>query len=131
MSISIRVRRADGGERDACDEHRLLWDGTNPPRGDVLGFSCWEHPSGLRWVVDGTALGWFGLWVQRKGAVPAEEAMVSSAELVPGDCISLPLDGVLVPCDAALLTGECMVNESMLTGESIPVNPSILASKLW
>ncbi|POI32606.1 hypothetical protein CIB84_003642 [Bambusicola thoracicus] len=51
----------------------------------------------------------------------AEEAMVSSAELVPGDCISLPLDGVLVPCDAALLTGECMVNESMLTGESVPV----------
>eukprot|EP00076_Gallus_gallus_P028647 XP_015152391.1 cation-transporting ATPase 13A2 isoform X2 [Gallus gallus] len=50
-----------------------------------------------------------------------EEAMVSSAELVPGDCISLPLDGVLVPCDAALLTGECMVNESMLTGESVPV----------
>uniref|UniRef100_A0A8C2U7L6 ATPase cation transporting 13A2 n=1 Tax=Coturnix japonica TaxID=93934 RepID=A0A8C2U7L6_COTJA len=55
-----------------------------------------------------------------------EEAMVSSAELVPGDCISLPLDGVLVPCDAALLTGECMVNESMLTGESIPLSLPIL-----
>lgn len=43
---------------------------------------------------------------------------MSSADLVPGDCISLPADGMLVPCDAALLTGECMVNESMLTGES-------------
>lgn len=42
---------------------------------------------------------------------------MSSADLVPGDCISLPTDGLLVPCDAALLTGECMVNESMLTGE--------------
>ncbi|KAI6073846.1 putative cation-transporting ATPase 13A2 [Aix galericulata] len=50
-----------------------------------------------------------------------EEAVVSSADLVPGDCISLPSDGMLVPCDAALLTGECMVNESMLTGESVPV----------
>ncbi|NXT91048.1 AT132 ATPase, partial [Anhinga rufa] len=50
-----------------------------------------------------------------------EEMMVSSADLVPGDCISLPADGMLVPCDAALLTGECMVNESMLTGESVPV----------
>ncbi|NXI37282.1 AT132 ATPase, partial [Galbula dea] len=50
-----------------------------------------------------------------------EEMVVSSSELVPGDCISLPRDGMLVPCDAALLTGECMVNESMLTGESVPV----------
>ncbi|NXX42490.1 AT132 ATPase, partial [Tricholaema leucomelas] len=50
-----------------------------------------------------------------------EEVVVSSVDLVPGDCISLPTDGSLVPCDAALLTGECMVNESMLTGESVPV----------
>ncbi|KFQ63190.1 putative cation-transporting ATPase 13A2, partial [Pelecanus crispus] len=50
-----------------------------------------------------------------------EEMVVSSVDLVPGDCISLPTDGILVPCDAALLTGECMVNESMLTGESVPV----------
>uniref|UniRef100_A0A7M4FIL2 Polyamine-transporting ATPase 13A2 n=1 Tax=Crocodylus porosus TaxID=8502 RepID=A0A7M4FIL2_CROPO len=49
------------------------------------------------------------------------ESMVSSEDLVPGDCISLPCDGFLIPCDAALLTGECMVNESMLTGESVPV----------
>ncbi|XP_063997389.1 polyamine-transporting ATPase 13A2 isoform X1 [Pogoniulus pusillus] len=50
-----------------------------------------------------------------------EEVVVSSVDLVPGDCISLPTDGTLVPCDAALLSGECMVNESMLTGESVPV----------
>ncbi|NXC91647.1 AT132 ATPase, partial [Cercotrichas coryphoeus] len=52
----------------------------------------------------------------------AEELVVSSAELVPGDCIRLPAAGALLPCDAALLTGECMVNESLLTGESsVPV----------
>ncbi|XP_050952635.1 cation-transporting ATPase 13A2 isoform X2 [Labeo rohita] len=50
-----------------------------------------------------------------------EEESVSSDELVPGDCIVIPAGGLLLPCDAALLTGECMVNESMLTGESIPV----------
>ncbi|NWZ68329.1 AT132 ATPase, partial [Acrocephalus arundinaceus] len=50
-----------------------------------------------------------------------EELVVSSAELVPGDCIRLPAAGALLPCDAALLTGECMVNESLLTGESVPV----------
>ncbi|KAJ3588699.1 hypothetical protein NHX12_009553 [Muraenolepis orangiensis] len=42
-------------------------------------------------------------------------------ELVPGDCLLIPPEGLLLPCDAALLAGECMVNESMLTGESIPV----------
>ncbi|XP_054857789.1 polyamine-transporting ATPase 13A2 isoform X2 [Eublepharis macularius] len=50
-----------------------------------------------------------------------EQMTVSSADLVPGDCIVVPADGMFVPCDAALLTGECMVNESMLTGESTPV----------
>ncbi|XP_065277201.1 polyamine-transporting ATPase 13A2 [Emys orbicularis] len=57
-----------------------------------------------------------------------EEAVVSSLDLVPGDCISLPSDGFVVPCDAALLTGECMVNESMLTGESVPVMKTPLPS---
>uniref|UniRef100_A0A4W3IYZ7 ATPase cation transporting 13A2 n=1 Tax=Callorhinchus milii TaxID=7868 RepID=A0A4W3IYZ7_CALMI len=50
-----------------------------------------------------------------------EEEMVNSQDLVPGDCIVIPSNGLLMPCDATLLTGECMVNESMLTGESIPV----------
>ncbi|XP_053853383.1 polyamine-transporting ATPase 13A2 isoform X7 [Vidua macroura] len=59
-----------------------------------------------------------GVQVRRPGG---EELVVSSAELVPGDCIRLPAAGALLPCDAALLTGECMVNESLLTGESVPV----------
>ncbi|XP_062363425.1 polyamine-transporting ATPase 13A2 isoform X8 [Cinclus cinclus] len=59
-----------------------------------------------------------GVQVRRPGG---EELVVSSAELVPGDCIRLPAAGALLPCDVALLTGECMVNESLLTGESVPV----------
>ncbi|XP_056128986.1 cation-transporting ATPase 13A2 isoform X2 [Lampris incognitus] len=46
-----------------------------------------------------------------------EEECVSSVELVPGDCLVIPPEGLLLPCDAALLAGDCMVNESMLTGE--------------
>ncbi|KAM4609747.1 polyamine-transporting ATPase 13A2 isoform 2-T2 [Polymixia lowei] len=50
-----------------------------------------------------------------------EEECVSSVELVPGDCLLIPQEGLLLPCDAVLLAGECMVNESMLTGESVPI----------
>ncbi len=45
---------------------------------------------------------------------------VDSSELVPGDVIEIP-EMTSMPCDLALLTGSCIVNESMLTGESIPV----------
>ncbi|XP_076022401.1 polyamine-transporting ATPase 13A2 isoform X2 [Genypterus blacodes] len=49
------------------------------------------------------------------------EERVSSVELVPGDCLVIPPEGLQLPCDAALLSGECLANESMLTGECVPV----------
>ena len=69
---------------------------------------------------------------------------VSSDEIVPGDLISLTTDAFIskktrhsnnnnntnnnntskedhvIPCDAILVRGSCVVNEAMLTGESIP-----------
>lgn len=44
-----------------------------------------------------------------------EQAM--STELVPGDVIVIPANGMMMPCDAILFHGNCVVNESMLTGE--------------
>lgn len=44
---------------------------------------------------------------------------VSSTDLVPGDVLVVQ-PGVL-PCDAVLLSGECIVDENLLTGESVPV----------
>ncbi len=56
---------------------------------------------------------------------------MSSEELVPGDCIVIPAEGLLLPCDAALLAGECMVNESMLTGERKQTTSEIVHCSTW
>lgn len=41
---------------------------------------------------------------------------IPSSDLVPGDIIELPKHQATVVCDAVLLTGQCILNESMLTG---------------
>ncbi|KAM9543701.1 polyamine-transporting ATPase 13A3 isoform 1-T7 [Guaruba guarouba] len=46
---------------------------------------------------------------------------ILSTDLVPGDTMLIPSNGTVMPCDAVLLSGTCIVNESMLTGESVPV----------
>ncbi|KAM6963268.1 polyamine-transporting ATPase 13A3 [Aplochiton taeniatus] len=53
-----------------------------------------------------------------------EEAM--STDLVPGDVMVIPSNGTIMPCDAVLVSGTCIVNESMLTGESVPVTKTNL-----
>ena len=46
----------------------------------------------------------------------AEFDAVCSDTLVPGDVIEVPRQGCVMQCDAVLITGNCIVNESMLTG---------------
>jgi H+-transporting ATPase len=45
---------------------------------------------------------------------------IPAAELVPGDAIKLSLGGV-VAADAKLTDGEILLDQSMLTGESVPI----------
>uniref|UniRef100_A0A8U7M769 Cation-transporting ATPase n=1 Tax=Corvus moneduloides TaxID=1196302 RepID=A0A8U7M769_CORMO len=60
---------------------------------------------------------------------------LESHHLVPGDMMILKEGKTLLPCDAILVSGQCTVNESMLTGESIPVTKTHLPqtdnSKPW
>ncbi|XP_066458024.1 probable cation-transporting ATPase 13A4 isoform X2 [Eleutherodactylus coqui] len=51
---------------------------------------------------------------------------MESRHLVPGDLIILTGKRFFLPCDCILLRGSCIVNEGMLTGESIPVTKTTL-----
>ncbi|GEQ68484.1 hypothetical protein JCM33374_g2152 [Metschnikowia sp. JCM 33374] len=53
----------------------------------------------------------YGFWKQ-----------TDSDNLVPGDVFEVDPSLSIIPCDALLINGECVVNESMLTGESVPVS---------
>ncbi|KIL68855.1 hypothetical protein M378DRAFT_190708 [Amanita muscaria Koide BX008] len=53
-----------------------------------------------------------GTWIER-----------NSTDLVPGDIVDLSASELsIVPADMFLLSGDAVLNESMLTGESIPVS---------
>eukprot|EP00911_Craspedida_sp_UC1_P000478 UC1_evm1s361 len=54
--------------------------------------------------------------------------MVSSVDLVPGDVFEVS-PGMQVPVDAVIVSGACLVNESMLTGESLLVNKTEVSAE--
>jgi len=45
----------------------------------------------------------------------------SSKRLFPGDVVEVPTNGFKAPCDMVLVRGSAIVDESSLTGESLPV----------
>ena len=46
----------------------------------------------------------------------------SSSDLIPGDIVNIMAEQLaLFPADMLLLSGDAIVNESMLTGESVPI----------
>ncbi|KAI8976751.1 hypothetical protein BDB01DRAFT_852965 [Pilobolus umbonatus] len=49
-----------------------------------------------------------------------EWVTLSSGELTPGDVFEV-VENTLVPCDAVILSGTVVVNESSLTGEAMPI----------
>jgi P-type E1-E2 ATPase len=49
------------------------------------------------------------------------QSEISDRDLVPGDRFVVN-QGAPLPCDAVLISGRVSVDESCLTGESVPVN---------
>ncbi|CAH1164827.1 unnamed protein product [Phaedon cochleariae] len=62
------------------------------------------------------------------GDVGYRTETISTEFLVPGDIMEIPSHGCTMHCDAVLLTGNCILNESMLTGESVPVTKTALTN---
>ena len=69
------------------------------------------------------------VWVLRRLGAGKDSVFdrLSTLEVVPGDVI-LVQPGAIVPCDAVLLEGSCVVDESLLTGETFPVQKAPLES---
>lgn len=49
---------------------------------------------------------------------------ISSKDLVPGDIYAVEHSLNSIPADSILISGDCIINEGMLTGESVPVSKS-------
>ncbi|KAF0295786.1 putative cation-transporting ATPase 13A3 [Amphibalanus amphitrite] len=84
-------------------------------------FYMFQQSETLRDMVLASAVG--TVMVRRDDGETVE---VCSERLVPGDVLVLPESGCSMACDAVLVTGSCIVNESMLTGESVPVTKTQL-----
>jgi len=57
-----------------------------------------------------------------------ETKEVSARDLVIGDIIEIPTNGYTMNCDAVLLSGNCIIDESMLTGTFYGTAISIIKS---
>lgn len=58
-----------------------------------------------------------------------KEMTIGSDQLVPGDILLIPPHGCLMQCDSVLMNGTVIVNESVLTGESVPITKVALTDE--
>ena len=65
-----------------------------------------------------------------KPVVVLGEEEVHTTQLVPGDVVIVPPNGCIMMCDAVLLSGNAIVNESMLTGE-MTLECDTCKKKMW
>lgn len=66
---------------------------------------------------------------QADNAPELDLAMVPTSNIRPGDVLRV-LPGERMPVDGDIFQGKCSVDESMLTGESVPV-PKTKGQQVW
>jgi Cu2+-exporting ATPase len=91
----------------------------------------------------------FGHWIEMRAIMGASKALEELAKMMPSDAHKLMADGTIqdiplqalmfddkvmvkpgekIPADGVIIDGETTVNESMLTGESVPVSKGVGAT---
>ena len=76
----------------------------------------WTHKKSVDDLARTMSLNVGKVWLKREG----QEVLVASDEIRPGDEVTVHM-GSVIPFDGVVTDGEAMVNQSSLTGESIPV----------
>lgn len=79
----------------------------------------WTHKKSVADLARSMSLHVEKVWLQRDG----QEILVPSEQIEPGDKVVVRM-GNMVPFDGVVVTGDGMVNQASMTGESIPVHKS-------
>ena len=76
----------------------------------------WTHKKSVGDLARSMSLNIKKVWMEREG----QEILVKASDIRPGDTVVVHM-GNVIPFDGAVSGGEGMVNQSSLTGESMPV----------
>ena len=79
----------------------------------------WTHKKSVADLARSMSLHVEKVWLQRDG----QEILVPSEQIEPGNKVVVRM-GNMVPFDGVVVTGDGMVNQASMTGESIPIHKS-------
>ena len=80
----------------------------------------WTHKKSVGDLARSMSLNINKVWLKRN----EQEILVKSSDIEPGDHVVIRM-GNVIPFDGEVVTGEGMVNQASLTGESLPVRRSV------
>lgn len=80
----------------------------------------WTHKKSVGDLARSMSLNVNKVWLKRN----EHEILVKSSDIEPGDHVVIRM-GNVIPFDGEVVTGEGMVNQASLTGESLPVRRSV------
>ena len=77
----------------------------------------WTHKKSVGDLARSMSLNVSRVWLRKDG----QEVLVSSSEVQPGDQVVVRM-GNVIPFDGIVVSGDAMINQASLTGESLPVH---------